>query len=522
MVLQAYGLKESTGPGGSNAIAVHQLGAIGEGVNVGLVLFRNVRTTHEAFRDHNGVSHAFNYDFSGDGNSIIDHDTHLAGIIASRGGVTHPNDIGVAPGADIYCARVVDDACGLSWSELNNALNTLVNTLDCRVIVTGFEDQEPGDGDGSLTMLYDYYAYQYGVIFANAAGNDNTYVAVFGDAYNGITTGGLRLNDPNNQYEYRRAGSISGSGPTADGRRKPDITAPSQAQTVPTASSDTAWTMVGSTAGETSWSAPHTAGAAAVLLAAADDTPGPNDNQSEVIKAAMVNSTMPNVNSKTGAGTNPADSNNTWQKDRGYGRLDVLRAYQTLNTDEVEPETDIVQDRGWGFGHLEPDNTDVYTISIAARCRLIATATWHRRVEKISGQYYAYLADMNMTVHTPSGPDTIFSKDAFGFDPNDNLIKCDLLIETPGDYVIEIANNSTNGESANYGFAFELHPIMTLDLPPADYIVDFYEVSLLAESWLTDDLSLDSLLSPNGVIDFADFAVLADAWLQFDPFYYQY
>jgi hypothetical protein len=129
---------------------------------------------------------------------------------------------------------------------------------------------------------------------------------------------------------------------------------------------------------------------------------------------------------------------------------------------------------------------------------------------------------MNMTVHTPSGPDTIFSKDAFGFDPNDNLIKCDLLIETPGDYVIEIANNSTNGESANYGFAFELHPIMTLDLPPADYIVDFYEVSLLAESWLTDDLSLDSLLSPNGVIDFADFAVLADAWLQFDPFYYQY
>jgi len=523
LVIQALALEESTGPGGSNAIAVHNLGATGEGVNVGAILYRNARTTHEAFRDGNGVTHAFNFDFSGDGNSIIDHDTQLAGIIVSRGSASHPNDIGVAPGADIYCARVVDNNSGVSWAEFNNALDTLINTLNCRVIVTGFEIVGPTkDGQSVWTLLYDYYAYQYGVIFANAAGNENTYVAIFGDAYNGITTGGLRLNDPNNQYEYRRAGSISGSGPTADGRRKPDITAPSQAQTVPTSANDTAWTTVGTTYGETSWSAPHTAGAAAVLLGLADNTAGPNDNQSEVIKAVIVNSAMPNVNNKAGASTNPADSNNTWQKDRGYGRLDVLRAYQTLDTNEVEPDINIVQDRGWGFGRLEQGQTNVYTISVSTRCRLIATITWQRRVEQISGQYYAYLADMNMTVSSPNDPNFIFSKDAFGFDPNDNLLKYDLLVTTPGDYVIEISNNSTNSEAANYGFAFELHPIMTLDLPPADYIVDFYEVSLLAESWLTDDLFLDSLLSPNGVIDFADFAVLADAWLQFDPFYYQY
>ena len=114
----------------------------------------------------------------------------------------------------------------------------LIIHQNCRVIVTGFELQDPErpDGNSDWTMLYDYYAYQYGVIFANAAGNENTYVAIFGDAYNGITTGGLRLNDPNNQYEYRRVGLSSGSGPTADGRRKPDITAPSQSQTAPTSS----------------------------------------------------------------------------------------------------------------------------------------------------------------------------------------------------------------------------------------------------------------------------------------------
>jgi hypothetical protein len=531
--LQALALEESTGPGGSNAIAVHQLGETGEGVNVGLILARNVRTTHKAFLDDSNLPHAFNYDFTGDGNSILAHDTQLAGIISSRGDAAHPNDIGVAPGADIYCARVADNNNGVWWDDFNNAIADLVINRGCRVIVTGFELVGlTADGQSDWTILYDYYAYQYGVIFANAAGNENTYVAIFGDAYNGITTGGLRLNDPNNPYEYRRVGSISGSGPTADGRRKPDITAPSQAQTVPTASSDTAWTTVGSTGGETSFSVPHTAGAAAVLLGLADNTAGPNDNQSEVIKAVMVNSAMPNDNNKAGVSTNPADSNNTWQKDRGYGRLDVLRAYQALDTNEIEPDTDIVQDRGWGYGRLEQGLTDVYTISVSTRCRLIATIDWQRRIEWTDnsprndaiepGELHSYLADLDMMVSCPNDPNVIFSKGLFGFDPNDNLVKCDLLIQAPGDYVIEIANNSTNGESANYGFAFELHPIMTLDLPPINYIVNFIDFSLLAEAWLTDDLFLDSLLSPNGIIDFADFAVLADAWLQFDPFYYQY
>ena len=227
LVPQVYALEEATGAGGSNAIAVHQTGDFGQGVNVGLILARNVLTTHEAFTDGNGLSHAYNFDFTGSGISILAHDTQLAGIISSRGGAAFPNDIGVAPGADIYCARVVDDACSIAWYELNNALEGLITTHNCRVIVTGIQlEIPPYDGNSSWTMLYDYYAYQDNVIFANAAGNNNTYVTIFGDAYNGITTGGLRLNDVNNQFEYRRVGSISGAGPTADVRRKPEITAP--------------------------------------------------------------------------------------------------------------------------------------------------------------------------------------------------------------------------------------------------------------------------------------------------------
>jgi hypothetical protein len=159
---KAYGLEESTGPGGSNSAAVHQLDETGEGVNVGLILVDNVLTTHEAFKDDTGVTHAFNYDFTGDGNSITAHDTQLAGIIASRGGAAYPNDIGVAPGADIYCARVVDNSHMISWSELANALDSLIITNNCRVIVTGLQLTGSSDANGNTpwTLLYDYYAYQ--------------------------------------------------------------------------------------------------------------------------------------------------------------------------------------------------------------------------------------------------------------------------------------------------------------------------------------------------------------------------
>jgi hypothetical protein len=516
---RAYGLAESTGSGGSNSAAVHQLGETGEGVNVGLILIGNVLTTHEAFKDGNGITHAFNYDFTVAGISITPHDTQLAGIIASRGGAAYPNDIGVAPGANIYCARVSTGT--ISWTVLDNALKSLITIHNCRVIVTGFEliGSSDANGDNPWTLLYDYYAYKNGVIFANAAGNEYTYVAIFGDAYNSITTGGLRLTDANNPYDYRRAGLASGSGPTTDGRRKPDITAPAEQQTVPTSSSDTAWTTVGSTIGETSWSVPQAAGAAALLLGLADTTAGPNDNSSVVIKAVLVNSAMPNVNSKTGISTNPADSNNTWHKDRGYGRLDCLRAYQMLDTNEVEPGTTITQDRGWGYGKIKKGQSNTYTIHIAQRCRLIATTTWQRRLDS---NLTAYLANLDMTVYSPYEPNAIFNKTMFGYNTNDNLIKCDLPILTPGDYTIEIANNSTTNETADYGLAFELHPIMAGDLPQVDYIVDYNDLSTLTADWLSDVSPLDSLLSPNGVIDFADFAKLAQDWLQIDPFYYQY
>ena len=97
---RAYGLAQSTGPGGSNAQAVHDLGQTGVGVNIGLVAEQNVYTQHYAFFDkdpngnNTGSTHVFNIDYTGDGNSPWIHDTWMSGIAISRGwhsrGLTAP------------------------------------------------------------------------------------------------------------------------------------------------------------------------------------------------------------------------------------------------------------------------------------------------------------------------------------------------------------------------------------------------------------------------------------------------
>ncbi len=536
-IQSTYALAESTGQGGSNVKTLHELDLTGQDINVGLILGRNVRVTHEAFRDANGMSHAFNYDFSGNGNLISSHDTQLAGIIASRGGVAFPNDIGVAPGADIYCARVADNNDTISSSYIVAGLDELVTVHNCRVITTGFAigGLNP-NGQSFWSLLYDYYAYEHDVLFANAAGNNGSTLTVFADAFNGITTGGLILNDPCDQYTYRRVGSISGTGPTSDGRRKPDVTAPAQNQTVPTSSSDTGWTTVGTTAGQTSYSVPHTAGVAAVLLGFADSTPNLDDDHNEVIRAVIVNSTFPNIDDKPGSQTDPADPNNTWHPDRGYGRIDALRAYELLDSNEVAPDVNIDQQRGWGFSTVGPGQQQTYKIKIAKQCRLVATLAWNRRVEWIDekrgvpprangiiepGELHPYLANLDMIVYPPDEADPIFNEQLFGLNPDDNLEKCDLLISALGEYDVVIANSSDNDETADYGFAFELHPLLVGDFAPINYKVDGEDLMTLAQDWLANDLDSELALVPDGIINFLDFAVFADNWLQIDPAYYQ-
>ena len=510
---KAYGLAESTGPGGSNAQAVHELGQKGASVRIGLISAWNVYDNHEAFfnEDANdapvGPSHVNNVDFSGAGISRLDHDTWMAGIMGSRGGKygSHPNDIGVAPEVNIVSARIG------AYNQLPNTLDNLITVYNCRVIVSGIADPcVSANGQSQFTLVYDYYAETYDVVFANAAGNGGSVIWSPGDAYNGISTAGL-IAGPSGEYD--QAAIVSGSGYTADGRMKPDVAAPANDQNVPDRGSDT-WDIPFWNDGQTSLAVPHTAGLGALLLGLADDTNETEDSHNEVIRAVIVNSAFPNIKDKQGQSTNPAAPNNVWHEDRGYGRVDALRAYELLAAGKVVKNTTVSQDKGWAYATMtSKTQVDRYHIQGQKNDRLVLTITWNRQVKK-TGSVYSDESPpkfrLNLTIKDSNG--LILRSES---DSLNNLKKIEMMLPRDDTYEIVVTNPNTKN-NRSYGLAFELIPPLVADFN-LDYVVDINDLSVLAEDWLQSNTRADA--TGEGDVDFRDFAVFAANHGSFNPLY---
>jgi hypothetical protein len=510
----AYASQYSIGENGSNAQAVHDLGITGLGVKVGLVSCRNVRDTHLAFNDSNGV-HVFNSDYSGSGvnwagGDVPGHDTWVTGIVASRGWTGHPGDIGVSPGCDVYSARVVTDSDGINLSFIQNALNYLISIKGCKVILTGF--QLPSNIDPNWSRMYDYYAEQYDVVFANASGNSYANVTVFGDGYNGITTAAL-IDEPNNFY--LQVGSLSNPGPAIDGRKKPEISCPGSSQTTPSIGSDTDYyTTVKD--GATSFAVPQAAGVAALLLQYANGTPEADDGHSEVIKAVIVNSTFPNIKDKQGHTTNPT----VWDPNRGYGRIDALRAFNTLSAGKISKGTTVTSTAGWAYDTMSSSATHNYYVAGKKNERLVLTVTWNRlmTMTKNGSNYYYHdeaspQFNMDVNVYNPSSS-LIYSET----DTKNNLVKIDMLLPADGNYTVSLHNTTTKNNRA-YGLAFELLEPITGDFN-LDYIVDEKDLNRMAIEWLTAGPDADIVHDSSNIVNYLDFAAFADNWLKFDQRYF--
>jgi hypothetical protein len=444
----------------------------------------------------------------------------MAGIVASRGGDFHPNDIGVAPGADIHTARVVDSNGSIYGSWLENALEELVVNRNCRVIMTGIaldSASVAADGQSQWARLYDYYGYHHNVVFANAAANTPTQILVFGDVFNGITTAGLIATDSD---VYGRVGSMSGAGPTEDNRRKPEVAGPSQNQTMPSAGSDTCWYTWTSGGGETSFSVPHTSGVAALLVGLSNKTPDFNDNENEVIKAVIVNSTFPNINDRDNNPTNPADSNNTWDPQRGYGRIDALRAYELLGAPEIMSDSNTAQLKGWVYGTIaEAYEQHSYSVNGSKNHRLVATVTWNRLIDHDASGYIEEPQpkfSLDLTIIDPNGRTL-----SAGTDTINNLKKVDIILPDDGIYRISL-QNTTPRRNRSYGFAFEMLAPVPGDFRRLNYIVDFEDWSVLAKEWLLEKPNLETDLTGDSLINIFDLSEFVKHWLEISPAYYKH
>ncbi|RME48063.1 MAG: peptidase S8, partial [Caldilineae bacterium] len=243
------------------------------------------------------------------------HGTHVASIAAGTGAASDGKYRGVAPGAQLYIARVLDRHGSGSMSGVMAGVEWAVEQ-GAQVINLSLGSSGSCDGTDALSTLCDAAVQQRGVVLCVAAGNEGPGASTVGSpgcARLVITIGATDDDDHVTNFSSR--------GPTADGRVKPDLVFPGYGIVAAQAEGTQLGPVVAPgyiSLNGTSMATPHASGTACLLLQAnASLTP-------EQVKSAM-RETAVDLNL-------PANT-------QGTGRADVFHAYQRAigETPPVEP-----------------------------------------------------------------------------------------------------------------------------------------------------------------------------------------
>lgn len=269
------------------------------------------------------------------GADVFGHGTAVAGLILGSGTINGVNYDGMAPNARYVNARVLDSNNSFySTSEVAQGIDfAIANHADIinLSLATGLADSS---GLQQLDLLVDYAVDTLGIFVTIAAGNNGNGQAPHspGAAANALTMGALTA-------DYSQVATFSDSGPTSNGRSKPDMVAPGTSiatanNNYPTGPLVNHWTG-------TSFAAPQAAGLAAQMI----DYGRANglSTDTRVLRAVMMNS-ADKVLDANGTPWTPA-SPLSLDAQQGTGRLDAVNAAHQYLAGQFGPGT--VSNEGW-------------------------------------------------------------------------------------------------------------------------------------------------------------------------------
>ncbi len=200
------------------------------------------------------------------------HGTHVASTAVGDGtGSANASTYrGVAPGAALYAAKVLDRQGSGSDEQVLSGIEWCANQSAVRVISMSLGTQEASDGQDSLSQAANNAVLNKGKIVVVAAGNSGDNVRTVGSpgaAAYAITVGSVAEYSAPAGTDRHSQGIFldffSSRGPTLDGRIKPDVVAPGDSIRAADANTGNGY----ATASGTSMATPYVSGSLALAIA---------------------------------------------------------------------------------------------------------------------------------------------------------------------------------------------------------------------------------------------------------------